>query len=1557
MTILSTMSRFGATLALLGACTLPVSAATVTLVAGNGFSDATPRSPEGGNNGTTLGQQRTNLFNAAAQVWGAALTSTQTIKVQAAFETLTCTAGSGTLGSAGATGNYILTDGVDDRYYAVALAEALTGQNLNATASNTNEISATFNARVDLDDTGCLGSTRFYYGLTGPAPAGTIALYPVVLHELAHGLGFAAFICRTSPQCTNTTPATPYGAYFFDVPDVWSDTIRDNNIDGLGSNRRWSELSTAERVVSFTHDPFLVWNGMTVSSNIAGQAAVAKNEDRLRMYAPGTFVPGSSISHFHSDASPNLLMEPSLSTGVFTQTDLTDCLLADIGWINSRCATVINTTPTLDALPGPVNLLEDAATQVVNLSGIGDADVLVQELSVAAVSSNTALIANPTVSYTNPASTGSISYTPQPNQSGSAVITVGVFDDGGWANGGNDLVTRQFTVNVTAVNDAPVISGSAPTTATEAVAYNYAPGATDVDGPGQTWSLISPTHTCGGAINASSGAFTFTPAGPTPPASCVVALQVCDGGSPNLCASQSASVSIAAVNSAPTISSTAATTATEDLAYSYSATRNDPDGPGQSWSLVSPTHTCGGSINPASGLFAFTPAGPVPPSSCVVAVQVCDGGSPNLCATQNTKVSIAAVNDAPTITSSAPTTATEDVAYSYNATRDDADGPSQNWTLVSPTHTCGGSINASSGAFAFTPAGPLPPASCVVAVQVCDGATPNLCATQTTTVTIAAINDAPTITGSVPATATEDVAYSYSPTRNDPDGPGQSWSLISPTHTCGGNINSSTGAFAFTPAGPTPPASCVVALQLCDGATPNLCVTQTATVTIAAVNDAPTITSSAPTAATEDVAYSYNATRDDADGPSQNWTLVSPTHTCGGSINASSGAFAFTPAGPLPPASCVVAVQVCDGATPNLCATQTTTVTIAAINDAPTITGSVPATATEDVAYSYSPTRNDPDGPGQSWSLISPTHTCGGNINSSTGAFAFTPAGPTPPASCVVALQLCDGATPNLCVTQTATVTIAAVNDAPTITSSAPTAATEDVAYNYNATRDDADGPGQNWSLVSPTHTCGGSINASSGAFAFTPAGPVPPASCVVAVQVCDGATPSLCATQTTTVIIAAVNNAPVISSVAPALAVEDSVYSYSASRNDPDGPGQNWNLSAAHTCGGSIVPASGVFTFTPAGPTPAPGCVVSIEVCDGGTPNLCSGPQTTSITITAINDPPIATAPASVGTSEDTVRPFSGSDRLGLGDPDSASVQVTLSVDHGSLSLGTLAGLTFVDGDGSNDASMRFNATPANADAALATLSFRPTADYNGSATLNYSVDDGTAAAVQRSVAIAIAAQADIVDDSVSVPEDGSLAFNVITGTQGASPDSFAGTPVLSAIGSAAHGTATFAADGTVSYTPAANFSGSDTFSYSVSSGGVSESGSITVTIAAVNDAPTLNAIPDPALIGVDAGQQTINLGGIGAGGGETGQTLAVTAVSSNPALIPNPSVSYTSPNASGTLTFAPQPAQHGVAVITVTVTDSGGTANGGTNTVSRSFSQVVGELDRIFANGFQSP
>jgi hypothetical protein len=149
--------------------------------------------------------------------------------------------------------------------------------------------------------------------------------------------------------------------------------------------------------------------------------------------------------------------------------------------------------------------------------------------------------------------------------------------------------------------------------------------------------------------------------------------------------------------------------------------------------------------------------------------------------------------------------------------------------------------------------------------------------------------------------------------------------------------------------------------------------------------------------------------------------------------------------------------------------------------------------------------------------------------------------------------------------------------------------------------------------------------------------------------------------------------------------------------------------------------------------------------------------------------------------------------------------------------------------------------------------------------------------------------------------------------------------------------------ANRTISLSPAANLSGTATITVTVEDGdGSTTTDTFTVQVTAVNDAPTLNPIASLPALPNSPGLQTLSLTGITAGGGES-QNLTVTATSSNPALIPNPSVTYTSPDSTGSLSFTPVAGQSGTATITVTVTDDGGTANGGVNTFVRTFTVTV--------------
>jgi hypothetical protein len=138
-------------------------------------------------------------------------------------------------------------------------------------------------------------------------------------------------------------------------------------------------------------------------------------------------------------------------------------------------------------------------------------------------------------------------------------------------------------------------------------------------------------------------------------------------------------------------------------------------------------------------------------------------------------------------------------------------------------------------------------------------------------------------------------------------------------------------------------------------------------------------------------------------------------------------------------------------------------------------------------------------------------------------------------------------------------------------------------------------------------------------------------------------------------------------------------------------------------------------------------------------------------------------------------------------------------------------------------------------------------------------------------------------------------------------------------------------------------------TISVTVNDGGVSNntvSRSFTVTVNPVNQAPTLNT-PANLTINENGGLQTVSLTGISSGATNETQTLTVTATSSNPGLIPTPSVSYTSPNTTGTLTFTPAINSNGLSTITVTVND-GGVSN---NIVSRSFAVAVNSPPTISA------
>ncbi|HJX26746.1 MAG TPA: PA domain-containing protein [Thermoanaerobaculia bacterium] len=244
-------STFAATLALAPAAAH--AAANIFIVNADGpnegFNDPTPAAPVGGNPGTTLGQQRLNAFQFAADIWGSILESDAPIYILSSFDPLPCSATGGTLGAAGALEVWSSTPGAEipGVWYHVALANKLAGEDLSPNPDG-EDIIAFFN--TDLDNPVCLGSRGWYYGVDNNHGT-NVDLVTVLLHEFGHGLGFANFASEVS------------GTLLAGRPDIFTYYTLDTK-----TGKYWDEMTNAERVASAINSGKVVWDGINVTSAV-----------------------------------------------------------------------------------------------------------------------------------------------------------------------------------------------------------------------------------------------------------------------------------------------------------------------------------------------------------------------------------------------------------------------------------------------------------------------------------------------------------------------------------------------------------------------------------------------------------------------------------------------------------------------------------------------------------------------------------------------------------------------------------------------------------------------------------------------------------------------------------------------------------------------------------------------------------------------------------------------------------------------------------------------------------------------------------------------------------------------------------------------------------------------------------------------------------------------------------------------------------------------------------------------------------------------------------------
>lgn len=273
-------------------------------------------------------------------------------------------------------------------------------------------------------------------------------------------------------------------------------------------------------------------------------------------------------------------------------------------------------------------------------------------------------------------------------------------------------------------------------------------------------------------------------------------------------------------NKAPVVVTPVAVAATEDTAKTFSISATDKDNDVLTYTASGATK--GTVTGGTGGNFTYTPNANANGTDTVT-VTVSDGKKS---ATATVNITIAAVNDAPTLAAIAALTTNEDTAKTFTAVGADIDSTTLTYTAAGATK--GVVTGGANGAFTYTPNANANGTD-TFTVTVSDGA---LTATQTVTVNITPVPDAPVVAATQAVSTNEDVSKAITVTATDPDGDVLTYTAGAAGHgtVTGGGAN---GAFTYIPTANFHGTDTFV-VTVSDGA---LTATQTVTVTVASVID------------------------------------------------------------------------------------------------------------------------------------------------------------------------------------------------------------------------------------------------------------------------------------------------------------------------------------------------------------------------------------------------------------------------------------------------------------------------------------------------------------------------------------------------------------------------------------------------------------------------------------------------------------------------------------------------------------------------------------------------
>ncbi|ELA7882755.1 tandem-95 repeat protein [Vibrio parahaemolyticus] len=476
------------------------------------------------------------------------------------------------------------------------------------------------------------------------------------------------------------------------------------------------------------------------------------------------------------------------------------------------------------------------------------------------------------------------------------------------------------------------------------------------------------------------------------------------------------------------------------------------------------------------------------------------------------------------------------------------------------------------------------------------------------------------------------------------------------------------------------------------------------------------------------------------------------------------------------------------------------------INDAPNAENDV-ITTEEDTAVTIDVLVNDSDVEGDVLSIQSasvPSEQ--GSVDIVDGKLVFTPA-ENFNGEATITYIVTDG---DLTDEAKVTVTVTPVNDSPVAVDDT-TSIQEDTAVTIDVLTNDTDVDGDKLSIESvsvPKEQ--GTVEVVDGKLVFTPAENFN-GDAEITYTVTDG---QLTDEAKVTVTVNPVNDAPTIKVDAVESITEDAVSTDTVvatlTVRDTDTPEDQLTVSLENNSNGYFVLVGNEVKLTQAGVDAVNNdelnlkdLSISASVSDGVNP---TANDSDSLIVNRVNDAPtVENAIADQELSEDFA---------------------TYTIDLNDA---------FKDSDSALNFSVSGNSNVlVSIENGIATIS--PTADWNGSETLTFTATDPSGESISQTVDFTVAPVADIVADKTTVVEDTPTIIKVLGN------DTFEGDDKVVSLDTnngPANGTVSVNPDGSVTYTPNDNYHGTDSFTYIVTSGGVSESNTVEVNVTSVNDAP----------------------------------------------------------------------------------------------------------------------